>query len=304
MKRSLILFSILCLPRLNAQTWVQIPDGNFAWCLQVNVPGAMLGNSLNITSTLVTNTHTLNANFFNVYSLSGIQYFTSLTHLYCAWNNLTTLPILPNSIKYLECRVNPLNTLPPLPNSLTYLGCNYSNLTTLPALPNSLQILSCIGSSLTNLPVLPNSLQILLCDSNNISCFPAFPNSLVTCSLNYNPYNCLPNCILPAMNNYSSTPLCPPNNTNHCAVVSIKELNLGANTFTVYPNPTTGQFIIETSNTEKQNLQLFDLNSRLVLEQNIIGKTIIDAGNLTEGVYNLIIKSNESILNKKIVIVR
>ena len=72
----------------------------------------------------------------------------------------------------------------------------------------------------------------------------------------------------------------------------------------VYPNPNNGSFIIETSSAEKQNLQVFDVNGKLVLSQTIDNKTTIDASTLSEGVYNLSVIGNEGVVNKKMVIVR
>ncbi|HXD93420.1 MAG TPA: T9SS type A sorting domain-containing protein, partial [Bacteroidia bacterium] len=72
----------------------------------------------------------------------------------------------------------------------------------------------------------------------------------------------------------------------------------------VYPNPTNGNFIIETNSIEKQNMQIFDVNGKLVLSQVIDGKKNIDVTNLNEGVYNVSIISSNSVVNKRVVIVR
>jgi len=73
----------------------------------------------------------------------------------------------------------------------------------------------------------------------------------------------------------------------------------------IYPNPNNGTFNIETNVTEKQNMQLFDVNGKLVLTQTINTKaTVINASQLAEGVYNISIISNEGVVNKKLVIVK
>ena len=72
----------------------------------------------------------------------------------------------------------------------------------------------------------------------------------------------------------------------------------------VYPNPTNGVFVIETNSTEKQIVQVFDVNGKLVITQTINGTTSIDASNLNEGVYNMTIIGNEGVANKRLVIVR
>ena len=73
---------------------------------------------------------------------------------------------------------------------------------------------------------------------------------------------------------------------------------------TIYPNPTQTNFTIETNNTNKQTLQIFDVNGKLVLSQSITGKTNIDATNLAEGVYNLSLINQNDVANKRLVIVR
>lgn len=72
----------------------------------------------------------------------------------------------------------------------------------------------------------------------------------------------------------------------------------------IYPNPSSTNFTIETTNTEKQTLQVFDVKGNMVLSQYINGKTNIDATNLSEGVYNLNIITSDGIVNKRLVIVR
>jgi sugar lactone lactonase YvrE len=73
---------------------------------------------------------------------------------------------------------------------------------------------------------------------------------------------------------------------------------------TIYPNPNTGIFFIETNTTERQTVQMFDITGKQVLNQIITGKTIIDASVLNQGIYNLNIISKEGIISKRIVVVR
>ena len=91
---------------------------------------------------------------------------------------------------------------------------------------------------------------------------------------------------------------------------SIKDITTGLteekeNIASVYPNPSNGLFTIELSTKEKQNLQLFDMAGNVVLSQAIEnGKATIDANNLAAGIYNISIKGNDSVSNKKLVIVK
>ncbi len=72
----------------------------------------------------------------------------------------------------------------------------------------------------------------------------------------------------------------------------------------LYPNPNNGSFVIETNNSAKQTMNIYDVNGKLVLSQTISSKTIIDASSLNEGVYNINIISNEDTANKRLVIVK
>jgi type IX secretion system substrate protein len=296
-----------------AQTpYVAIPDSNFVHYLKTIVPTAFKGDSLNKTSTLVTTiTKTINVLSKSISSLNGVQYFTSLDSLICGSNPLTSLPSLPNSLTILNCETSLLTSLPTLPNSLIFLGLFNNSLTTLPLLPTSLQRLDCSYNSLTTLPSLPNSLVWLHCNNNSITCFPTFPNSITSCILNPNSYNCLPNYVLPAMNSYTTTPLCAAGNTNGCpiAVAGISQYsNLNTN-ISVYPNPASSIINVELKiQNEIQNtsLTITDMLGNTV-QQSIIynPQSIISVSNLAEGVYNLQISTSSNLqTNKRLVIVR
>ena len=330
----------------NAQTYVTIPDTNFTSYLQNIIPGAMSGNQLNTSSTLVTtSTRVFNLSYKSISDLSGIQYFSSLDSLYGSYNFLTTLPILPNSLIYIDISNNQitnlsalpnsliyidvsnnqitslpalpnslqyfnsdfnyhLNSLPALPNTLQYLYCPYNSLTTLPVLPHQLQYLYCEYNLLTSLPVLPDSLLYLLCDSNRITCFPTFPKSLNIVSIQNNHFTCLPNYIRALQQDTVTYPLCAVGNTNGCAVAGINQIIDVSNQVNIYPNPAQNNFTIETNNTDKQILQITDVNGKQVLTQTINGTTNVDASNLNAGVYNISISSNTGVVNKKLVIVK
>ncbi len=333
MKKLLIILNlVLITSKLTAQTpYVAIPDSNFVHYLKTIVPTAFKGDSLNITSTLVTTTtHSINVGGASIANLNGIQYFTSLTYLSCYSNSLTTLPTLPNSLLHLECQVNSISSLPTLPNTLTYLSCgsnplasnfpsvlpnsldtlacNGIGLSNLPALPNSLVYLYCSINSLTNLPVLPNSLQTLFCNDNQITCFPTFPNSITSLVISGNPYNCLPNYVA-GYNSSNSVPLCLAGNTNGCAVAGIEQYNIN-NEVKVYPNPTNGVINVSLTHFDKLNAQgtnvtITDVLGNVVKQSIIYNLTsIINVADLSEGIYNLSISTKEGVANKRIVIER
>lgn len=85
--------------------------------------------------------------------------------------------------------------------------------------------------------------------------------------------------------------------------VGIKQ-NIINQQITIYPNPANSSFIIETSAAEKQQMQLMDISGRILLAQPITGKLSIDASSLSEGIYNISIIGAESVINKKLVIVK
>ena len=82
----------------------------------------------------------------------------------------------------------------------------------------------------------------------------------------------------------------------------INELEKNKSTMSLYPNPSNGNFILEAIG--KQTVQIFDLNGKMVLSQYIIGKTNINAENLSEGVYNFSLVGAEGVVNKKVVIIK
>lgn len=75
------------------------------------------------------------------------------------------------------------------------------------------------------------------------------------------------------------------------------------NQISIYPNPSNGNFVIET-NSDNVRCIVSDVNGNEVLNQSINGTTNINAAMLNEGVYSLTIIGNNSITNKKIVIVK
>ncbi|OFY30413.1 MAG: hypothetical protein A2X01_14075 [Bacteroidetes bacterium GWF2_35_48] len=175
MKKFILIFFALFICKAYSQTWVTIPDTNFVNYLQSNIPQAMNGNQMDISSPWVTSyMDTIYLGTGNITDLTGIQYFTSLRLLNCNYNDLTWLPSLPNSIKILACGMNQLTSLPELPDSLISLYCIQNNLTSLPPLPNTITVLYCNQNNLTSLPALPYSLKWLLCYDNLLTELPTF----------------------------------------------------------------------------------------------------------------------------------
>jgi hypothetical protein len=141
----------------------------------------------------------------------------------------------------------------------------------------------------------------LNCEGNNIACFPPFPNSLQKIDLLYNPFNCLPNYVLPAMNTYTSTPLCAPGNSNGCGIAGINDRSSDSGLFVIYPNPIKDKFEIITISTEDYSVGLFDLNGNLVFSKSSIGKCTVDLTDFPNGTYIVSIKTKTNLFYKKLI---
>ena len=112
-------------------------------------------------------------------SLQGIEYFESLTELYCLSNQLTSLDVSANTaLTELWCGYNQLTSLDVSANTaLTTLWCYYNQLESLDVSANTaLMVLECDDNQLTSLDVSANTaLTFLECEDNpgdGVSTFP------------------------------------------------------------------------------------------------------------------------------------
>lgn len=72
----------------------------------------------------------------------------------------------------------------------------------------------------------------------------------------------------------------------------------------IYPNPNNGSFTIETLLTSTQQVEIYDVTGKMVLNKSITGNTSINAENLPEGIYNIKITGDGVVTNKRIVITK
>ncbi len=72
----------------------------------------------------------------------------------------------------------------------------------------------------------------------------------------------------------------------------------------LYPNPSNGLFIIENKDGLNQHLQIVDLSGKVVLSQSINGNATIDASNLSNGVYTVLLTGNEINSATKLIILK
>lgn len=196
MKKS-ILFSILFLAffgTLKSQVYRYIPDPYFRLYLSgISCPFDVSGDSLDISSTIVTSTLSLNCSSTPILSIEGIQYFIALTNLDCSYCSLTSIPALPSGLLNLSCYLNfGLSSLPSLPGSLTSLECSNCSFTSLPPLPATLTYLDCNGNFLSSLPTLPDNISNLHCSGNSLTSLPSLPSSLTLLACDHNLLTSLP----------------------------------------------------------------------------------------------------------------
>jgi len=242
MKKLLLsFFTFLCLQLVPTKAqWVTIPDSDFVAYLSTFYPMCMNGNQMDTTCSAILYQNAINVEQYNIYDLTGIQYFKNLTDLYCADNSLTTLSNLPQTLEVLFCPYNQLISLSDLPSSLVFLDCGNNQLTSFPNLPNNLSVLNCNDNLITSLSILPPNLTFLDCQNNQITNIASIPptleglicnnNQLISLSnvpmlmtkfmINNNNISCianLPQVIDASVNaNILSNPLtCVPNQTDY-----------------------------------------------------------------------------------------
>ncbi len=93
--------------------------------------------------------------------------------------------------------------------------------------------------------------------------------------------------------------------SNTATVTGIEQLTINRGQLTVYPNPANTSFVIQTTSTETQLMQVFDITGKLILSQNIYNnKTTIDASALADGIYFVNLKGDEGAATEKLVVVR
>ena len=148
-----------------------VPDDNFE---QFLIDNGYDSGSLDdwVVTANISTLQKLNVSGQNIFSLEGIQAFTSLDTLNCSLNNLSALNVSSNTaLKELYCYSNYLTTLDVQADTLlTKLVCSDNRLSTLDLSKNpDLLHLSCDANELAILDVSQNKeLLSLYCSSNNI----------------------------------------------------------------------------------------------------------------------------------------
>lgn len=123
----------------------------------------------------------INVRQYEITSLDGIKYFTSLEKLICSANKLTSLDVSQNTaLKTIDCSYNQISALDVSKNTaLESLECRENQITALDVSENTaLESLACCSNKLTTLDVSNNT---------NIVWFYCFSNQLTSLILGENP---------------------------------------------------------------------------------------------------------------------
>ena len=171
-KYLLIIAFALTTSFLQAQI-LSIPDTNFKAALLAHSPIIDLNNDKDIQVTEAFLVKDINVNQKFIKNLTGIEYFQSLTSLYCGNNELTTLDVSKNNaLINLDCSSNQLTTLDLSNNTaLTSLYFSNNELAKLDVHKNNtLNILDCSYNQLTTLNLSNNIALISLCILNQVQC--------------------------------------------------------------------------------------------------------------------------------------
>lgn len=85
--------------------------------------------------------------------------------------------------------------------------------------------------------------------------------------------------------------------------VGMDALNIGEFSFAVYPNPSSGSFMVETTTSQPFELSVIDLSGKEIYRQtNVLYKTQVMLGHMDSGMYFVILESESTRAAKAIVI--
>lgn len=123
MKTIFLITTLIFAVNINAQI-VNIPDASFKAYLVGQPLNSNNDSEIQVGEASVFN-GSIDCNYLYISDLTGIEAFTSLTYLDCAWNELTSLDVSQNTaLTLLNCSTNPLTSVDVSQNTaLTQLVC-------------------------------------------------------------------------------------------------------------------------------------------------------------------------------------
>ena len=203
---------------------------------------------------------------------------TALTDFYCGINQLTSLNVTANTLlQVLDCSVNPFTSLNVTANTaLSDLYCNNNQLTSLDVTANAvLGNLECNGNQLTSLDVsVDTALSILDCSGNQLTSLNVKNNNNINFEDFYANNNPNLNCIQVddsawSTTNWTNIDSVASFSTNCSSTVSVNDMINHTNTVSIYPNPGNGVFTISQSNTNKTEIEIYNILGELIYQSTI-----------------------------------
>lgn len=92
----------------------------------------------------------------------------------------------------------------------------------------------------------------------------------------------------------------PTQQTTLCYTVGIEEMNAGINSITIFPNPVTTEFRINTDGLKIKHVDIYDVLGNKVYENNFT--ETINVSNWSNGIYFVRVKSDEGIKSLKLLV--
>jgi Leucine-rich repeat (LRR) protein len=182
MKTILLINTLIFAVNINAQI-VNIPDNNFKNYLTGLPLNSNNDGEIQVSEASAFN-GAINCGGRNIFNLTGIEAFTSITYLYCGTNPLTSLDVSQNTaLTELYCIGNQLTSLDISKNTaLTVLECNHNQLISLDVSKNTaLTQLNCSHNQLKSLDVSKNTaLTDLYCIQNQLTSLDVSQNTALS----------------------------------------------------------------------------------------------------------------------------
>ena len=307
------LFLLLALPMIGFGQNVNIPDANFKAALVGNIAINTNGdNEIQVSEASVFN-GTINVYSLNIFSLSGIEAFVSLTVLFCQNNPLTNLDVSGcTALNSLSCQNSQLTSLDVSGcTALTTLYCPYNLITSLDVSGcTALTDLSCYYNELTSLDVSGcTALTDLLCAYNQLTSLDVSTCTALTylvCSNNnltsLNVKNCNninmdlyaktnPNLSCIEVDNVAWSNANWPNTIDatasfslNCSGAGISDIN-ESNTLMLYPNPAVSELNILGEGAF--SYEISDMSGKIFFQGEVNESDKIRIAELNAGVYNI-----------------
>ena len=307
------LFLLLALPMIGFGQNVNIPDANFKAALVGNIAINTNGdNEIQVSEASVFN-GTINVYSLNIFSLSGIEAFVSLTVLFCQNNPLTSLDVSGcTALNSLSCQNSqltsldvsgctalttlycPYNLITSLDVSgctaLTDLSCYYNELTSLDVSGcTALTDLLCAYNQLTSLDVSTcTALTYLVCSNNNLTSLNVKNGNNINMDL-YAKTN--PNLSCIEVDNVAWSNANWPNTIDatasfslNCSGAGISDIN-ESNTLMLYPNPAVSELNILGEGAF--SYEISDMSGKIFFQGEVNESDKIRIAELNAGVYNI-----------------